>query len=102
MVTNTKKTSAIWGVESTQLLNKKPNSETGWFTEPNRSSLNMAAFKACSALVTGANRGLGLEMVKQLLEACCSNIFAACHDPDGPNSEVSIQEFRIVHSSGCC
>uniref|UniRef100_A0A8C1N9V8 Uncharacterized protein n=1 Tax=Cyprinus carpio TaxID=7962 RepID=A0A8C1N9V8_CYPCA len=55
----------------------------------------MAALKACSALVSGANRGLGLEMVKQLLEACCSNIFAACHDPDGPNSEVSIQEFRI-------
>ncbi|KAK2916750.1 hypothetical protein QQF64_025338 [Cirrhinus molitorella] len=48
----------------------------------------MAAFKGCSALVTGANRGLGLEMVKQLLEAQCSKIFAACRDTDGPNSEV--------------
>lgn len=82
-------------------LNKKPNSETGWFTEPNRSSLNMAAFKACSALVTGANRGLGLEMVKQLLEACCSNIFAACRDPDGPNSEVSIQELLKTAQENC-
>ena len=54
----------------------------------------MATLKACSALVTGANRGLGLEMVKQLLEARCSQIFAACRDPDGTNSEVSIQELR--------
>ncbi|XP_056308231.1 C-factor-like [Danio aesculapii] len=48
----------------------------------------MAALNACSALVTGANRGLGLEMVKQLLEAHCSKVFAACRDTDGPNSEV--------------
>uniref|UniRef100_A0A671MGI8 Uncharacterized protein n=1 Tax=Sinocyclocheilus anshuiensis TaxID=1608454 RepID=A0A671MGI8_9TELE len=32
------------------------------------------------------------KMVKKLLEARCSNIFAACRDPDGPNSEVNIQE----------
>lgn len=58
----------------------------------------MAVLKACSALVTGANRGLGLEMVNQLLEARCSNIFAACRDPDGPNSEVNIQELRFEDS----
>ncbi|KAF4115757.1 hypothetical protein G5714_003246 [Onychostoma macrolepis] len=56
----------------------------------------MAALKACSALVTGANRGLGLEMVKQLLEARCSNIFDACRDPDGPNSEEYLPYLRTA------
>ncbi|XP_073796726.1 uncharacterized protein isoform X1 [Danio rerio] len=44
----------------------------------------------------GANRGLGLEMVKQLLEAHCSKVFAACRDPDGPNSEV-LRELARKH-----
>uniref|UniRef100_A0A8C2E3M0 Uncharacterized protein n=1 Tax=Cyprinus carpio TaxID=7962 RepID=A0A8C2E3M0_CYPCA len=37
-------------------------------------------------------------MVKQLLEARCSNIFAACHDPDGPNSEA-LRELAKNHPS---
>jgi len=50
----------------------------------------MAAVKACNILITGANRGLGLEMVKQLSEGSCQkHIFATCRYPDGPKSEVS-------------
>ncbi|RXN19953.1 C-factor-like protein [Labeo rohita] len=56
----------------------------------------MAALKGCSALVTGGNRGLGLEMVKQLLEAQCSKVFAGCRDPDGPNSEA-LRELAKKH-----
>lgn len=51
---------------------------------------NMAAVKACNILITGANRGLGLETVKQLSDSCPKRqIFATCRDPDGPKSEVS-------------
>ncbi|XP_057202346.1 C-factor-like [Triplophysa rosa] len=56
----------------------------------------MAAVKGCRALVTGANRGLGLEIVKQLLEAHCAIVFAGCRDPDGPNSEA-LRELAKKH-----
>ena len=51
------------------------------------------AAKTYSVLITGANRGLGLEMVKQMVEATSRPIrklFACCRDPDGPRSEVRI------------
>ncbi|XP_072299318.1 C-signal-like isoform X3 [Eucyclogobius newberryi] len=45
--------------------------------------------KPMSVLITGANRGLGLEMVKQMLETQrpLSLLFACCRDPDGPKAE---------------
>uniref|UniRef100_A0A674CX32 C-factor n=1 Tax=Salmo trutta TaxID=8032 RepID=A0A674CX32_SALTR len=45
------------------------------------------AAKACSVLITGANRGLGLEMVKQMVESPwpVRQLLACCRDLDGTN-----------------
>ncbi|XP_053255763.1 C-factor-like [Podarcis raffonei] len=49
----------------------------------------MAVLNARSVLVTGSNRGIGLELVKQLVGK--SNrpewIFATCRDPEGPRAQ---------------
>nr|XP_020465997.1 uncharacterized protein LOC109965922 isoform X2 [Monopterus albus] len=47
------------------------------------------ATKPASVLITGANRGLGLEMVKQMVERYHSLgiLFACCRDPDRPKAE---------------
>ncbi|XP_050962523.1 C-factor-like [Labeo rohita] len=60
----------------------------------------MAAVKACKILITGANRGLGLEIVKQLSENSFpkQHIFATCRDPDGPKSEA-LRELVKKHPS---
>ncbi|XP_067284882.1 C-signal [Pseudorasbora parva] len=60
----------------------------------------MAAVKACKILITGANRGLGLEMVKQLSEDSYQkgHIYATCRDPDGPKSEA-LRELVKKHPS---
>uniref|UniRef100_A0A670IKF1 C-factor n=1 Tax=Podarcis muralis TaxID=64176 RepID=A0A670IKF1_PODMU len=50
----------------------------------------MAVLNARSVLVTGSNRGIGLELVKQLVGK--SNrpewIFATCRDPEGPRAQI--------------
>ncbi|XP_078236506.1 C-signal isoform X2 [Pogona vitticeps] len=48
------------------------------------------AVLARSILVTGSNRGIGLELVKQLVEMSDppEHIFATCRDPDGPRGRA--------------
>ncbi|KAJ7398623.1 hypothetical protein BTVI_123464 [Pitangus sulphuratus] len=51
----------------------------------------MAAL-ARSVLVTGSNRGIGLELVRQLAASPRppQHIFATCRDPEGPRGKVSV------------
>ncbi|KAJ7311934.1 hypothetical protein JRQ81_006255 [Phrynocephalus forsythii] len=45
---------------------------------------------ARSILVTGSNRGIGLEFVRQLTETpdCPEHLFATCRNPDGPRGKA--------------
>ncbi|KAL2094117.1 hypothetical protein ACEWY4_011429 [Coilia grayii] len=58
----------------------------------------MCARLSGSVLVTGSNRGIGLELVRQLCESPCppTHIFAACRDPDGPNAKV-LRDLALKH-----
>ncbi|KAA0714939.1 L-xylulose reductase [Triplophysa tibetana] len=51
-----------------------------------------------SVLVTGSNRGIGLEIVRQLVDSPSGpvKIFASCRDPDGPRTE-ELQELAQKH-----
>lgn len=48
------------------------------------------ATRGVTALITGANRGLGLEMVKQMAECDKgpAKLFACCRDPDGGGAKA--------------
>lgn len=49
----------------------------------------MASVICDSVLVTGSNRGIGLELIRQLVESPSSpdHIFAGCRDPGGPRAQ---------------
>ncbi|XP_067159038.1 C-signal-like [Apteryx mantelli] len=60
----------------------------------------MAGLRVRSALVTGTNRGIGLEIVKQLLQMPNPPewIFAACRDPKGERAQ-ELQHLASKHPS---
>lgn len=69
------------------------------------------AAQSVNVLITGANRGLGLEMVGQMVKGDLpvKKMIACCRDPDGPRAEVSpdllFLLFTIFHgvcSSALC
>ncbi|XP_026143350.1 uncharacterized protein LOC113118419 [Carassius auratus] len=58
----------------------------------------MASRICDSVLVTGSNRGIGLELVRQLVDSPSPpvQIFAGCRDPSGPRSQA-LQELAQKH-----
>ncbi|KAK9959017.1 hypothetical protein ABG768_011106 [Culter alburnus] len=58
----------------------------------------MASRICDSVLVTGSNRGIGLELVHQLVNSPSSplQIFAGCRDPNGPKAQ-ELQELAQKH-----
>lgn len=60
-----------------------------------------------NVLITGTNRGLGLEMVRQMVEGSIpvKKLIACCRDPEGPRAEVSPELLLLSDSSQhlqCC
>lgn len=62
-----------------------------------REAEQMAA-EGGTVLITGANRGLGLEMVRQLVECDkpAKRVFACCRDPKGAPAEVRVFTSGVV------
>ncbi|XP_075044897.1 C-signal-like [Mixophyes fleayi] len=60
----------------------------------------MTDMKIRSVLVTGSNRGIGLELIKKFLNISepPEKIFATCRDPDGPRAE-EVRNLALTHSS---
>lgn len=81
--------------------------------EPHREQQEEAeemAARSMNVLITGANRGLGLEMVVQMVKGSIpvKKLIACCRDPDGPRAEVSPEllmllfTFHAVCTSALC
>ncbi|MFT4768204.1 MAG: NAD(P)-dependent dehydrogenase (short-subunit alcohol dehydrogenase family) [Glaciecola sp.] len=64
----------------------------------------------CTALVTGANRGIGAAFVAALLEAGAQKVYAACRNPEAGDLEFDAQDsprgfgchgLEVDYRSGC-
>ena len=49
----------------------------------------------CTALVTGANRGIGAAFVHALLAADAKKVYVACRDPGAVDMEVDLSDARL-------
>ncbi|XP_069460578.1 uncharacterized protein [Ambystoma mexicanum] len=60
----------------------------------------MADLQVGSVLVTGSNRGIGLELVKKFLESPVPPdwVFATCRDPEGPKAQ-ELKALASEHSN---
>lgn len=67
-----------------------------------RKEVNMAGPNVYSVLVTGSNRGIGLELVKHFVRKPNPPdvIFATCRDPAGAQAEVRIHSSFLLKFTG--
>ncbi|KAL7277031.1 hypothetical protein ACG7TL_008875 [Trametes sanguinea] len=56
------------------------------------SNIDMAAAQLTTWLVTGASRGIGLELVKQILATPTNKVVATCRNPDGATGLTELKD----------
>uniref|UniRef100_A0A3B4BA36 Uncharacterized protein n=1 Tax=Periophthalmus magnuspinnatus TaxID=409849 RepID=A0A3B4BA36_9GOBI len=61
-----------------------------WKDKLSRDCSYQGLYSCTVVLITGANRGIGLELVRQITETQkpLSKVFACCRDPDGPKAQA--------------
>jgi peptide/nickel transport system ATP-binding protein len=73
-----------------------PEIDDTWLADRNTQKENPMEIKNVTALVTGANRGLGRELVRQLIAAGAPQVYAAARDVTGVADLVAAHPGRVV------